>query len=797
MIFFDTETCGLHGFVVLIQWSMDRGPINLHNVWYEPIRSTLELIESFVNHEGGICGFNLAFDWFHLCKAYTVLSLVAAEVGLDECPIDHIDLVAEKEMEGRDGPCLKPQQALDLMLHARKGPYQSTMDRSDIRIKRVPTALAWQLADELEKRVPLRDVYFARRADKKAEKWKVYDIMDDEGKMRTDVKDVVLKFAPSNALKALAQDALGEADEDILRFVDVEVDRKWWPEEVGYAPWAKAMGGNAEDGWRGAWPEVIRHHAEHWKYNPTAQKYARKDVEYTYRLDEFFGKPTPNDDDSILACMVAAVRWKGFKIDVERIKELRTKSIENAKKAPTAPNYVKKWIWPVLSPEERLQTGGSTNKKILDKIAKWTIECPKCGGENHEACTECKNGVIAHPAAERAKAVIAARGSVKEKELYDKLIQAGRFHASLKVIGALSGRMAGADGLNPQGIKKTKDVRVCFRLAPDGYQLSGGDFESFEVMIAIAKYGDEQLMKDVTTKFPCPVCNGTGQSMNKKKKVMEICDECGGKGDTTKKIHGLFAEALFPEEDYESILLTKGEEEDLYTKGKQGVFSQMYGGNEATLMDRFNISKEAALDATDRWMRRYPGIKRAQKEITDAFQSMRQPGGFGKRVYWHDPKDYVESMLGFRRYFTLENSIAKALFDLAEKPPKSWEAIKIKVTRRDREQWATGAVRSALFGAAFGIQGCNVRAATNHVIQSTGAQITKNLQCRIWELQPCGIAEFNVIPLNIHDEVHAPCKPELAPKVTEVVNECVEFYKPIVPLLSIAWGEKLNTWADK
>lgn len=793
MIFFDTETCGLFGFVVLIQWSEDRGPINLHNVWYRPIRETLELIEKFVTHPGGICGFNLAFDWFMICKAYNTLSQFT---DLDACPIDHIDEIAELEMPARDGPCLKPMQALDLMLHARQGPYQSTMDRSDIRIKRVPTALAWQLADELEKRIKLKDVYFARRKDKTAEKWKVYDIVDDEGKMNKDLKDIVLKFAPSNALKALAQDALGENDEDILRFSDVEVDRKWWPEECGWAPWAKALGGGPGN-WKGAWPEVIRWHAEHWEYNKLARKYAEKDVEYTYRLDEFFGKPTPNDDNSVLACMVAAVRWKGFKVDVEAIKVLRAKAVESSKKAPTAPGYVKKWIWPLLSSEERLSTGGTTNKKMLEKIAKWTTDCPKCGGENHEECPECKEGIIPHPAAIRAKAVIAARGATKERELYDKLIQAGRLHASLKVIGALSGRMSGADGLNPQGIKKTKDVRVCFPLAPDGYQLCGGDFESFEVMIAIANYGDEQLMKDVTTRFPCPVCEGTGKAMNKKKKVIEDCDECGGKGDTTKKLHGLFAEALFPEEDYESILLTKGEEEDLYTKGKQGVFSQMYGGNEATLMDRFSISKETALEATDRWMRRYPGIKKAQQKITNAFQSMRQPDGFGKRVYWHDPQEYVESMLGFRRYFTLENSIAKALFDLAEKPPKAWEGIKIKVTRRDREQWATGAVRSALFGAAFGIQGCNVRAATNHVIQSTGAQITKNLQRRLWELQPCGVHEFNLIPLNIHDEVHAPCKPEIAPAITAVVNECVEFYKPIVPLLSMAWGEKLNSWADK
>ena len=52
--------------------------------------------------------------------------------------------------------------------------------------------------------------------------------------------------------------------------------------------------------------------------------------------------------------------------------------------------------------------------------------------------------------------------AAKEIELYDKLLLAGKFHASFIVIGALSSRMAGADGLNAQGIKHTKEVRQMF-----------------------------------------------------------------------------------------------------------------------------------------------------------------------------------------------------------------------------------------------------------------------------------------------------------------------------------------------
>ena len=821
MIFFDTETCGLHGMPVLIQWCHADNPkdIKLHNIWTQPIRNTLELIEKFVNEPGGVCGFNLTFDWFMLCKAYTVLSLYP---DFDAEPQDIIDELGILEKDGRDGPCLKPVKALDLMLHARKGPYQSTMDRKDIRIKRVPTGLAWQLAEELERRIPLKDVYFARRKDKTVEKWKVMDIKDEEGKMNVDFKDVVLAFAPSSALKALAQDALGVQDEDLLLFTDIEVDRRFLPVESGWAPWATSQQFARPGHWEGTWPEVIRHHIIHWEFHQLARKYALKDVEYTYGLWEFFGKPQAGDNDSELACMVAAVRWRGFRVNIEAIKKLRAAAIVASKRVATDPKKVRDYIFPLMSREEQLSMYkesfskvGSTDKNFLETLDKrLMVDCPDCEGEgwfpgetsDHPKikCAKCdKDGEIKHPAAIRAREVIDARAATKEVELYDKIIQAGRLHAGFKVIGALSGRMSGDSGLNPQAIKKTTVVRECFLLAPEGYVLCGGDFESFEIMIAIANYNDDGLYRDVTELHACPVCKSTGKVTKRNKETGEEkegkCGECEGTGSMKKKIHGLFAEALFPEEDYESILLTKGSVEDLYGKGKTGVFSQLFGGDENTLV-RKNVvkSKDDAQDASERWKRKYPGIKKAQKRISDGFQSMRQPNGPGSRVYWHQPDDKIETMLGFPRYFTLENAICKALFDLAEKPPKEWEKVKVRVSRnKDREQWAAGAVKSALYGAAFGVQGCNTRAATNHVIQGTGAGITKQVQRNIWNLQPAGIHEFNVMPMNIHDEIHAPCLPNMVSEVTKVVNATVEEFKKVVPLLSLPWGENLRTWADK
>ena len=719
MIILDTETCGLHSAAVLLQYAEDNGEIKLYNFWKNPIGETLSLIEWICSQD--ICGFNLTFDWYHLVKIY---NLFAAFGDLDAIPEDYIDDIHNLQKVARDGLCLKPKRACDLMLHARKGPYQSTMDRKPIIIKRVPTKLAWQLAKELEQRVKLKDIYFARRADKHSDRWKVEDTDD------INFKNIVLRFNASAALKVLAADALGEDPSKILLFADVEVPKQFWPEEFGFSPT------------HGNWNKVISYHISHWEHNQLARKYAAKDIELTRKLWEFFGCPEPGDNDSELACMAAAVRWKGFKVDIPKLKELKKEAIKKIEKVPIDHHAVKRWIYPDLSNDERLLLGGSTKKTNLELIATWND----------------------HPAQIKAQQVLEARRYGKKNELYDKLIFAERFHVSVKIIGALSGRMSGSDGLNAQGIDHTIEVRQCFPLAQDGYVLCGGDFESFEVTIAEANYNDPRLRKDLLS---------------------------------GKKVHCIMGMMLYPGTTYDDITNSKGTKKDMYDAGKKGFFLVMYGGNAFTITDRLGVETSIAEKAFESLYLKYPNIRKEQKKVEEAFGSMRQPGGLGRKVIWNEPQEYIESMLGFRRYFTLENQIAKTLFDLAESPPEEWLALADKIVRRDREQLVGNAVRSALFGAAFGMQSKNIRAANNHRIQSTGAGITKHLQRRLWDLQPCGVHEYKIMPFNVHDEVLAPMKREIMPLARQVVHETVEHYRSVIPLIGMEWKEDLASWADK
>jgi len=404
-------------------------------------------------------------------------------------------------------------------------------------------------------------------------------------------------------------------------------------------------------------------------------------------------------------------------------------------------------------------------------------------------------------------------------ELYKKLLMAGRFHASFVVVGTKSSRMSGTDGLNAQGIKATKVVRRCFPLVWENFILCGGDFDAFEVTLADAVYNDPALRADLLKQIDCPFCNktkvchkcdGTGifegkecetcngyDKENSKERGSGKCDECNDAGLVRQKIHGLFGMAIFPGHTYAQILASSGTENDMYLKGKSGVFAMIYGGTWETLVRNLGVDEDVAKTAFEDFAKKYPGVGVARERIYDAFCSMRQPGGVGTQVIWKEPSDRIVSFLGFPRFFTLENKICRALFEMANAPPKGWRNHPVKVWRRDRVQTAGGAVASALYGAAFGLQQTNMRAAANHEIQSPGGTITKNAQRMVWDLQPVGVHELVVAPMNVHDELMCVTHPDYVDRVAEQVSKSVESYRPQVPLIGMTWNKAQANWAEK
>lgn len=778
-LIYDTETIGLHGLAVLIQYQYNDEPIKLFYPWIEKVKDTLNLIKWMMTCDN--IGFNLAFDHFHLSKLYTIWRLLDPEAY----PEDIINEVAEKEPLGRDGPCLKPHRACDVMLWARKTKYQNTMRRKDIKIKKVHSSIAWAVRDYLEKTIQLDNIYFAKRKDIFAPRWGVFDSKDG-----VEWKDIVLKFKPSGALKTLAVHALGYSPQDVLKYGDLDGPEP--PIEVGYAPFAKALSKSQArwratirkgSGWKSGytWPALVPTHISHWLNNKIAKEYATDDVKYTRELWEHLGSPEPGDDDSELACMVGANRWRGYKVDFDKLNKLE-EQVKTELNFPKAPNAVLSYLTEVMSNEEKeifdLVCEGSTKKTVLESIRDtWTVECGECHGkkvvtsldferwEEEYKCPECSGtGKIPSPVAIRAGECLLARQAKYRLDMINKLKKAGRFHAAAEVIGTLSGRKSGSGGdFNSQGITRLKEIRECFTLAHDDMVLCGGDFEAFEVTIAIAVYGDTKMAEVIKS---------------------------------GKKIHAIFGTHFYPDMSYKEVL----NDSEKYTRSKSGLFALIYFGEAYTLKTRLGISMEAAEEGYQSFMNQFEQTAEGRKKVIDMFQSMRQPAGIGTRVIWKEPAEKIETLFGHSRYFTLENQICKALFDFANKPVAMFANLGFidrKVIRRDREQSLIGSIQSALYAAAFAIQGSNTRAGGNHVIQGSGAQITKKLERNIWDLQPTGINKWVVQPMNEHDEVMAPCVPEKISELNEVISKTVDYYKPSVPLISIDWHNNMQSWADK
>ena len=729
------------GIPILLQYAISNDPVTLHYVFNQKVSNTLNLIEKFTKF--GIVGFNLTFDWFHINKLYNIFIKISNK---DKNP--NIDEVFEIEKGNPSDFCVKPSSALDLYLHALKGPYQSVMDRKPLYIRKIPKVLAEELISVLNTRIKFKRLFFARSESKEGG-WEIVEVKDKDGKVIPDLVDLVLRFRPSAGLKILAADAF-DTDYKLL----AEINELQHPEMEQWKPY----------GWD--WRPYFRSHSDYWEKDTRAIKYATDDIIITRKLDEYFGLPELGDDDSILATAVGAIRWKGYKVDLDKARELKQIYINRMVGVPQSPNEVKAYLKQFMSPIEQLALV-STAKVVLEDMEGWEsgeLTDDAESGDNIrpdnkdiEALLDWKNdNGILHPAAKAAHTVLQARRAKKRIDIIEKLEATnGRLHPDFRIIGAKSGRMSGAGGLNPQGIPRDPEFRSMFLFADSDEQLHGGDFQSFEITIADAVYCD-------------PIMHA------------ELLEG--------KKFHALFGASIYGL-TYEEVKNDKQK----YNQAKGGAFALLYGAQAQKVSNTMGISLESAEQGYQRFITKYKKVGEKRAEINNRFCSMTQPDGIGSKIHWKDPDDYIETLLGFRRYFTLENQVCKSLFELASNLPENFRKIKIKVIRRDRMQTAAGAICSALYGSAFNIQAQNMRAAANHVIQGTGSQICKALQVEIWTHQPIGISVFVVRPMNIHDELMSPNKQSVKVSVDHVVNK----YRSVVPLLGIDWSEKLTNWSDK
>jgi hypothetical protein len=639
------------------------------------------------------------------------------------------------------------------------------LNQKDIVIRKVPKILADLLVEELVSKVEIPSIYFAK--SKVGYHWLVQKLSKITGRelgQSDDEEDpdwvnLRLSFNPSAALKVIIEMITGKKPPSIddLRPLPKVEEHGWFPTY-------------------GGWTYVARHHIHDWTYDTERLKYASDDVKYLRIVREYLGNPLAGDNDCQLAWAVGAMFWRGFTVDLVAAKAQLAKMKEKVSNCPVnvnAPKQVLHYLQESCSEMEKLVLCNTKKETLQSIVEDW-------GEDNPELC-------------KRITFIQEARRAYREIDLLEKLLVAKKMHVNFKISGTKTNRAAGGSegfvskggSINPQGIKKGNDIRSIFTLAREDEELDGGDFDAFEVSIAEAEYNDPGLREVLLS----------GQ-----------------------KIHGLFAEEIYkvdceqnPDKykshptplTYDYILsFSKSNENDFtgwYGRGKKGVFAFMYGGQALKISQCMLVTEEIAYEGIQNLSHRFPGIKRSQEIIYEDFAALRQPEGPGTQVMWKDPKCYVESFLGFRRYFDLEFRIVRVLFDMANDLPDSLvdAGKRLKVKRRERIQTGQGAVRSALYGAAFGLQSAVMRAAANHKIQSPGGDITKYTQAKIWEVQPHGCGQWLVMPMNIHDEIETPCHPSVAEKVEKAVYSSIEHFREKVPLIGMSWKRNMKNWGEK
>jgi hypothetical protein len=719
--YFDTESVGLTGPLVLIQ-TRYAGENYVYHIWDHSVEETLKLLEWLCSRN--LVVYNMTHDWFHVNKLYNLFYNVPKNRWKNP-PIPEEIAAIERALvlDNRHAEwCLKPKGVLDLFLYLRSGPLQELMipkTQDSIKIPLVPNERVKDLAELLRPIADaIPDIYFHYRQDKG--RW---HIDPDTGKKG--FSHLIFRMAPSMGLKPVIKHLFNREVQDY------PVAKEWWLNEDEWKPW-----GNG-------WEHLIRRHILTWKH--TSSSYATDDVEYLELLDEHYNYPPLNDLNSKLSISVACARWKGFDLDLNKIKHELNNQRMIARLAPQAPAESRRYI-SNNDPLELIKLP-NTKKETLEEYI-------KLEGKHSD----------------RARQVLNARRAQKRIEILEKLIKATRFFPSYKVIGTKSNRMAGAGSLNPQGIPHEKEFRKLFTLCSEqlGDCLSGGDYAGFEVTIADAVYNDNKLHVDLTS---------------------------------GKKIHGLLGAELYGT-TYEKVLASEGginypAGDNIYNPAKNAVFAFFYGAMAFKIGQTASIDEKQAAKALKSFEKKYPGIGKERKRIQEMFCSVTQPGGKGTPVIWKDPAEKIESLLGFPRYYKLENSIIKGLYDVGERIPIEWSHGNNTVCRNDREQTVGGACRSAIYSTVFRLQQRNLRTAANHVIQSTGAEICKELQSSLWNLQPVGVQKWYVQLMNNHDEILC-CHPSgLKEEINDVVAEHIKVFKKYIPLLEIDWKDGLKDWSDK
>lgn len=736
-LYIDTETVGLNGPCKLIQFSIDRGPVQfipLFEGWQngDTWADVADLLKLLYKPEVTVVGFNLSFDLYHLYRVLHTWNM--------------------RPLDSEDRP-VKPflSKTCDLYTHVvQRGPFapwafSKKNGRKVVAVRKIPKVAAEPVAEYVEKLISQQvpaGVKIVRSTS--------------AVKGRKDLVTLSWTAAASLSLKAHADHYNGGKAtkiEEVWPLPPREIEKTWLPyyEESDYGPYVLACDAVLRDAFPDDWDRLADPNKDRSR-GALFKNYAEDDIKYLWLVEDRLGVHGSDEIHSSNVAAVAYTRYYGFPVDLAALARTRDAYSARVVGAETLLNGVN-----LRSSKERLQRLrdfdpiiGSSSKATTTALAKEDTPVGRCAKAMREF------------------------GYYKQRlDQVNKVLESrtGRWHPDLRVMGTSTGRAAGTAGFNAQGIAQAEDglgLRTAI-LTP-----WGGDFASFEIAIAASAWKDEQLLADLDAGTDVHLV--TAITIHPDLVPLKLSYE----------------EALRAKEDkihphYQIVKRCR-------TEIKRVVFGILYGAGAPKVGDVLAVDHDEAAKVIDKFFTRYAGAGRfrasEERRFCTADTESWSPSSVARMGI--EASDMTGS---YKRSFRFEAEVADLLWRSARLPAELSEKIPEGTVIRSPEkgmQTVHGAVRSAFMGAAIGIQRAVARAAINMPIQATGAVLTKQLLAELWE-------KYHIPMLNVHDELIAAGHPNFHTFETDVgksVKEFIENKKALVKHIGFD-AKRTKCWADK
>lgn len=434
-LWLDTETAGLCGRVVSIQYSIDDGPIKIIFP-FEVYGAVEELRELLYSSDTIVIGFNLTFDLYKLYEMFHELA------GFS---------IRSREEEIAPFRC----RCIDLMIRSKQHKILNILSagKKIVKLKKIPEQYQEKITEYVEKLL-VKNIKIPIKLGKKLSK--------DKGN-----KSVTVTYSvqSSGRLKEIMRLLGQKVDqiEDVLELAQ-------FPEKI-FIP-----GGEPEH--EEDYRRLYSNNLKKLLTDKRAIEYAKNDIRYLKILYEIFDSLEPNEQDSAV-CVVAYTQYRGFEIDRELVNQekerLEKLLAETAVNTPFNPGSSKQRL-------DYLQANLIDRElaKLLKKANKETMQVLLDQGSlNSEATTVIEK--------------LLNYGKLKQQLDFLKLFLSsptGRIHPPFRVWGTSTGRMAGTRGFNLHSLAKDGAVRKCVKVS------QGGDFNGLEMAIAEAFFEDEEYTKE-------------------------------------------------------------------------------------------------------------------------------------------------------------------------------------------------------------------------------------------------------------------------------------------------------------